>query len=114
MSSSSWWAKKLATEPSEPSRVSTPPMSAPPAPRVAPVPPMTPKSAPNVQVTGENFAEASTMWQGGEATRTEVRSCPNCGSNLYFSRSNSGSSVAPRCYECGYTEGRPMQGVPGS
>lgn len=114
MNSSSWWAKKLANDQREVAPVSTPPTSAPPPPRVAPVPPMTQQSAPNIQVTGDNFAEASTMWQGGEATRTEVQSCPNCGSHLYFSRSNSGSSVAPRCYECGFTEGRPMQGVPAS
>lgn len=112
MSSNSWWSRKLNAEPAPPAPRNTPPVSSPAPPRLPAVPPMTQKSAPNVQVTGDNFAEASTLWQGGEATATEVQNCPNCGSNLYFSRSNSGSRVAPRCYACGYTDGRPMQGVP--
>lgn len=111
MSSDSWWTRKLVGD-APPVRTSTPPAS-PPAPvRIPPRPPVTQRSAPNVQVTGENFAEASTLWQGGDGVRTEVQSCPNCGSDLYFSRSNSGSRVAPRCYACGFTDGRPMQGVP--
>lgn len=74
----------------------------------------------NVQVTGENVAEVAMTWQGGEGTRRETSNCPNCGSNLYFSRSNTGTTVsisgmatpAPRCYSCGYTDGRQMQGLP--
>lgn len=111
MSSSSWWAKKLSTEPA-PARTSTPPVAPPPRPRLAPVPPVTPQSAPDMRVTSENIADAAMLWQGGEATRTEQQNCPNCGSHLYFSRANSGTAAASRCYACGFTPGRPMQGIP--
>lgn len=108
---SSWWAKKLGTEQSAPP--SPYPRTAPvPPPYVPPRPTPTQQSAPNVAVTNENIAEVAGLWQGGQATKTEVQNCPNCGSNLFFSRSNAGSAVAPRCYACGYTQGRPMQGMP--
>jgi hypothetical protein len=80
---------------------------------------MPPKSV-NMQVTGENINQAAGLWQGGQGTKTETSLCPNCGSDLFFSRSNSGSVIsqngmatpAPRCYSCGYTVGREMQGIP--
>lgn len=113
MNNASWWAKKLTNDaPTAAPRQTYPPSQPSPPPRLPAQPPMAPRSAPNVQVTADNLAEAATLWQGGEGTRTETQNCPNCGSNLYFSRTNSGSQVAPRCYACGYTQGRPMQGVP--
>ena len=103
-----WWAKKLGTPEAHPGTVpdartfDRPTMPAP-----QPVP-----ALPSMTVTVGNFAEATAAWQGGPAARTESQPCPNCGSNLFFSRSNGGSAVAPRCYSCGYTQGRPMQGMP--
>lgn len=112
---SDWWSRKLGGQPHVP-----PPAEPRPPARVAPMPPQTPKNAPHIQVTAENFAEASTMWSGGDASRTEHGNCPNCGSALYFSRANGGTlysergqaTPAPRCYECGFSPGREMQGVP--
>lgn len=84
------------------------------------MPPPQQRTTPNVTVTADNFAEASTHWQGGDATRQESQNCPNCGSNLFFTRANAGTlysqngmaAPAPRCYACGFTPGREMQGVP--
>lgn len=84
------------------------------------MPQPTAQSAPNIAVTQDNIGEVAMLWQGGEATRRETGRCPQCGSDLYFSRTNTGgiassagmSTPAPRCYECGYTEGRQMQGLP--
>lgn len=117
---STWWERKLSPQPNQqrPAPTNYPPTPAPaPAPsRVAPLP-----QSNQPQVTPENFAEASTQWAGGEATARETSNCPNCGSSLFFSRDNagglrsqSGMSVAPaaRCYECGYTDGRDLQGAP--
>lgn len=116
--SSSWWAKKLG------SAVSTtppPPATRPLDPvRLPQVPQHNEQTAQNVQVTGENFAQTSTMWRGGDATRNETSICPNCGSDLFFSRSNAGTVVSqngmasptPRCYACGFAPGREMQGAP--
>lgn len=109
---SSWWAKKLGNDQPAPSRSPVPPSSPAPVPRVAPAPRPVQQQVQNIHVTDQNFAEAATQWRGGEAARTENRNCPNCSSDLYFSRSNTGSQVAGRCYACGYTDGRPMQGVP--
>lgn len=84
------------------------------------MPPPAQRTTPNVTVTPENFAEASTHWQGGDASRQEAMDCPNCGSNLFFSRGNTGNVMsprgmaqpAPRCYSCGFSPGREMQGEP--
>lgn len=108
MNSASWWASKLSGQPSQ--QPSLPPVAAPPPSRPAPQPYQQPVQ--NVTVTGDNIAEAAMMWKGGEASRTETSACPQCRGDHYFSRSNTGSRVAARCYDCGYTEGRPMQGLP--
>lgn len=126
MSSSDWYARKLGNQqPSSYTRSSTPP-SGPSAPaRIEQVPQHTRAQQPEVQVTAENMAEAAALWQGGQGTKTETQSCPNCGSHLYFSRSNgtgeSGGSgakvfthsgampVAARCFSCGYSPNKPMQ-----
>ena len=113
---SDWWSRKLNTTP----RQDPPPATRPPD-RVLPaMPPPAQRVTPQMTVTGENFAEASTHWQGGDAARTEHGMCPNCGSDLYVSRANAGTLIsqngqaapAPRCYACGFTPGREMQGVP--
>lgn len=111
VNSSSWWASKLGGQPAA-QQPTLPPVSPPAPARLSPVPQPTEQSAPNVAVTGENFSELATLWQGGEATRTETARCPQCGGDHFFSRSNTGSRVAARCYDCGYTEGRQMQGLP--
>lgn len=112
---SDWWARKLNAP-----KQDLPPASRPPD-RVLPaMPPPQQRVTPNVTVTPDNFAEASTHWQGGDATRQEAQNCPNCGSNLFFSRANAGTlysqngmaAPAARCYACGFTPGREMQGVP--
>lgn len=127
MSNADWYSRRLANQaPSTPyTRSSTPP-SQPAAPaRVQPVPQHTRAQQPEVQVTAENVAEAAALWQGGQGTKTETENCPNCGSHLFFSRSNgtgesggsgakvftqSGSaSVASRCFSCGYSPTMPMQ-----
>ena len=112
---SDWWAKKLGNQP--PARQPLPPLAppAPPAPRWQPETPQPP-----AQITDENALDAAFTWKGGEGTRTETTPCPQCGSDLYFSRANSGGMVtprgmaapAPRCYSCGFTPGHPMQGMP--
>lgn len=112
---STWWERKLNAPAHTP-----PPASRPPDRNLPRLPEQTPRNAPNIQVNADNFAEASTHWSGGEGTRTETGICPNCGSDLYFSRSNAGAvysergtaAPAPRCYACGFTPGREMQGVP--
>jgi hypothetical protein len=117
--SSSWWERKLANP--QPTRQPSHPPAAPaPPPRLAPVPQQTVQQSQQVHLTEDNFVDAAQSWQGGEASKKELQTCPNCGSNLYFSRSNSGGMVAqsgvvnaaPRCYECGFMPGRQMQGVP--
>lgn len=111
MSAASWWAAKLAAQTPTQQPV-LPPTSAPAPARLPSIPQPTVQSAPNVAVTGENISEVAMLWTGGEATRTETSRCPNCGGDHFFSRSNAGSMVAPRCYDCGYTQGRQMQGLP--
>jgi hypothetical protein len=118
--SSSWWANKMGN----------PQPAAPPAYRPAPPvtqrppayqpPPQPQQRQQDIQVTVENTFDAAMQWSGGEAARTESSNCPMCGSDLFFSRANSAAVVSqngsakvpPRCYSCGYTEGREMQGVP--
>lgn len=116
---SDWWAKKLG-QPEQPARVwNQPPQRA--------TPPITPPErtyqqaqGQDIEVNVENVFEATKVWQGGEANRKGIGNCPNCNSHLYFSRTNTGTVVtqngaatpAPRCYSCGFTEGRQMQGLP--
>lgn len=52
-----------------------------------------------------NFVEQMGRWRGGAAHRTDQHPCPECGSNLFFSRTNGGSRMAPpapHCFSCGY------------
>ncbi len=59
---------------------------------------------------GNPLAQAA-LWRGGDATKHEHDSCPQCGSGNYFSRTNNlrGMSPqlqrrppAPHCFECGF------------
>ena len=114
MSTSSWWSKKLGTEQQQQQ-----PSSARPNMHTTHALPSYAPQSQQPQVTPTNLMEAAGAWNGGEA-RKETQSCPNCGSNLFFSRSNTGSmptewgmaTPPPRCYSCGYTVGRPMPGIP--
>lgn len=114
-SSSSWWARKLGTEPQRPAP--TPqygqPASYPQTPVYGGPPPLQP-STQHVQVTKDNIVAMTGMWKGGQGTKTETSRCPNCGGTDFFSRSNvngsriinsnSGTtaSAAPHCFDCGY------------
>lgn len=123
---SDWWSKRISGEVPAPT-VSTPPVT--PPMRTAIRIPQTPQPVvqnPTVQVQpqrrvldperGENeqisMGDAIRLWKGGEAARRETHSCPECGSDLLFSRSKgmiNGAAPAPRCYECGWN-GRYAQG----
>jgi hypothetical protein len=123
MSSADWFAKKLGG--GAPARTYTPPTApaynqpsypqGPPPP--AYVPPVPQGQQP--KVTAENIAQVAGLWKGGEATRKETSTCPNCGGNAYFSMTNANgskvatqhgmASAAPRCFECGYTTHHGLQ-----
>lgn len=116
--STSWWEKKLGVP--QQRQPSHPPAAPSPPPHLPQMKPQVQQQSTQVNLTEDNFVDAAQTWQGGEALRRETQSCPNCGSSLFFSRSNSGGMVstngmvtaAPRCYECGFMPGREMQGVP--
>lgn len=43
--------------------------------------------------------------KGGKGTRTETKTCPECGGNQYFERKAAGKmgmAPAPYCHSCGY------------
>lgn len=71
-----------------------------------------PQHAQNSRVLDPNRAEnenvpmgeAIRLWKGSRAVQRETMTCPDCGSDHVFSRSNSGTSVppAPHCYTCGW------------
>lgn len=85
--------------------------------------PQAPQPQQQPQVTIENFTKAMNLWQGGEATRYETQRCPSCGSNHYFSRSQSGgvinmntgkqSAPSPMCFDCGYNSVHHQETVQG-
>lgn len=113
MTSTSWWSRKLggSDDPHANDRPPRPPVQ--PWDRPRPSYPDPPKVSP------DNVFDAALQWHGGDA-RVETGHCPQCGSGLYFSRGNASPVVTPngmarvpgRCYSCGYTDGRPMQGSP--
>jgi hypothetical protein len=117
MNSSSWWTKKLGND-SVPSRPLPPMPPMRPTAHQQPAPKYQPQQ--DIHVTDDNAYDAAMQWRGGEAMRTETQRCPNCASDLYFSRTNTGgqpsqsgmATPAPRCYACGYTQGRSLQGMP--
>jgi len=110
---SDWWSKKLAGERPTPPRPALPPTE---------VPirfPQAPQHQQGQQRTArsdegpepETLSEflRSNRTKGGEATRKENMTCPDCGSPYVFSRTGRGSGTtingaapAPRCYECGW------------
>lgn len=117
----SWWAKRLGTAPPP---TSTPdawnmPRYAPPTPShvQAPQQQFVPQmEAPVLDENGQmHMADAIVRWRGGDGTKKETQTCPNCGGRNYFSRSSgqgkriglmnrSGQACppAPICFECGY------------
>lgn len=123
MTSSSWWARKLGNEPAAPPQHQGYPQQqgypqAPSYPATGPgyhgPPPQQPQTTEHIQVTKENVVALTGLWKGGQGTKTETQSCPNCGSGDYFSRANvSGSKMvntnsgtmahaAPHCFDCGH------------
>lgn len=110
-----WWSRKLGT-PQQQQTPIYPQQQYPQQYQQQPVHPQAPQAQPQqqIRVTPENLYDAAMMWQGGEATRTETNLCPKCGSNHYFSRSQSvsrGPAPAPVCYTCGFN-GMFTQGDP--
>ena len=108
---SDWWSRKIGNQPSPPPR--TPPSTMPTSPnniRFPQVQQPAPQHQTQPQVpaneNGEiSMGDAIRSWRGGEAARRETHDCPECGSNLVFSRSKgmiNGHSPAPRCYACGW------------
>lgn len=118
---SDWWSKKLAGEkPTVSKQQFTHPVTHVPAPVQQPTQaPVTQTPQPNQSVQQpESFSEALRMGitNGGEATRRDTMTCPACGGNYIFSRTNAsggtninGSAPAPRCYTCGWN-GKFQQG----
>lgn len=112
-----WWSRKLSNQPSPPR---TPPSTMPARPGAIqfpavaqPVHQVTPQEAPHLTSDGEiRMGDAIRSWQGGEASRKETQSCPECNSHLVFSRAKgttvNGYPPAPRCYSCGWN-GKYMQ-----
>lgn len=125
MSTDNWFARKLAGGAAPPQ---APPSYQPSYPQgpAAPqhVPPVPQSTQPQVAPDGSNVAEVAGLWKGGQATKTETTSCPNCGGDHYFSMSNGASqggagariatergmaATSPRCFSCGYSTARPLQ-----
>lgn len=109
---SDWWSKKLSGEKPSVPRHNLPPVQAPinfpQTPRQAPAHVQNPNVSVDPDYKPESLSEALRMGvtKGGEATRKEHMTCPECGSPYVFSRSKGnmvgGASPAPRCYECGW------------
>lgn len=114
---SDWWSKKLAGEkPTAPRPTYTQPVN--PIPTHIAASTQQPVTQTSVQAQPESFSEALKMGltNGGEAARRDTMSCPACGGNYVFSRTNAsggtnvnGSAPAPRCYTCGWN-GKYQQG----
>lgn len=107
---SDWWSKKLAGEKPTTPRPSLPTTAVPmrfPAATTAAAQPQHHDSGPEPETLSEFLRSNKT--KGGEATRRETMTCPDCGSPYVFSRTGrgantmiNGASPAPRCYECGW------------
>ena len=124
MSDSDWWARRLGRAPQQQqpqARQQAPvyhqqPSNYPPVQQRQYQQPQAPQyqQSPNIRVTPDNLYEATQYWQGGEAHRKEIYSCPQCGGGHFFSRSSQvsrGPAPAPMCYDCGYN-GMFQQGDP--
>jgi hypothetical protein len=106
---SDWWAKRLNVQP-QPDQATT---------NYQPPQQQRPIYQPQQPQAPTTIMEGVAAWQGGEG-KAEVGNCPQCGSDLYFSRRNAGSTygpggmatTAPRCFACGFTQGRMAQGQP--
>lgn len=122
MSSADWFAKKLAGRQPAPQQ----PVGQPTYPQGPAAPPYVPPmpQPEHIQVTKDNIAEVAGLWKGGKATKTETARCPNCNGDKYFSMTNGESlggagariatergmaNTSPRCFECGYSQARPLQ-----
>lgn len=122
--STDWFAKKLGGGAAQRTYTPTTPSypQGPPPPQYAQ--PLPQSTQPQVAPDGSNIAEIAGLWKGGQATKTETQSCPHCGGDHYFSMSNGASqggagariatergmaSTSPRCFDCGYSQARPLQ-----
>ena len=110
---SDWWSKKLSGEKPTVPRPSLPPTQVPmrfPASVTAQAQPQQ-GYVNSDEPEPENLTQflKSNKTKGGEATRKETMTCPDCGSPYVFSRTGRGANTmingahpAPRCYECGW------------
>ena len=116
---SDWWSKKLAGEKptAERRQFTHVPTGVPPVAPQAPANPQ-PSQQPSPDAPSQSFSDALRrgVTNGGEAARRDTMSCPACGGNYVFSRTNAmggtninGSAPAPRCYTCGWN-GKFQQG----
>lgn len=96
-----WYARRLGSP--QPQRSSYPPTQSA-APATTYTPQQTPQGGQGVREV-DTIYEAAQYWRGGEAHRTETNSCPRCGGQHYYSRSQGiarGPVPAPMCFDCGY------------
>lgn len=112
-----WWSRRLADGPAAPKATPNLPPVTPPMRTAIRIPTQT-QQAPQHQhsrdVLDPNRAEnenvpmgdAIRLWKGSRAMQRETLSCPECGSDHVFSRSNgagiNGAPPAPQCYTCGW------------
>lgn len=120
--SDSWWAKKLGG--------AAPPSRAPQyAPQYTPQVPAREAYTPQpTRFDPANPIESMAQWRGGDGTRKETERCPHCGGDHFFSNQNINplagggtgaggrlitqngvQTVAPRCWDCGYTTAHGLQ-----
>lgn len=117
-----WWSRRLAgDQPARPTHSPSLPPVTPPmhnAIRIPTQPQQQPQQN-NMKVLDPNRAEnenvpmgdAIRLWKGSRAVQRETMTCPDCGSDHVFSRTNGGTSMppAPVCYTCGWN-GKYSQG----
>lgn len=118
--SASWWAQKLGQQAPAARPSATPPVYQRPTYPQPQQPAYRAPEAPRpANVTVENLMDGVAAWGGGEATKTETATCPNCGGDHYFSNrkgagsqvytQNGAAAVSPRCFDCGYSSAVPFQ-----
>lgn len=118
-----WWTRRLSSDaPAPASSPSLPPITPPMRTAIRiPTQSQQPQASHNSNVLDPTRAEndnipmgdAIRLWKGSRAMQRETMTCPDCGSDHVFSRSNgagiNGASPAPQCYTCGWN-GKYSQG----
>lgn len=117
-----WWSRRLSGDSPRPTHSPSLPPVTPPLHNAIRIPaqPTSSQTQPsNTRVLDPSRAEnenipmgdAIRLWKGSRAMQRETMTCPDCGSDHVFSRTNGGTAVppAPQCYTCGWN-GRFTQG----